>query len=87
MFALTFIIALAISALAALPGDYARRRHGNAFNVVSAAGVLIAIGSIAALGYPHGFAGIAVLVLGLAAGQQLADTVASRRWGPIAGAR
>jgi hypothetical protein len=91
MFAVTFLVALAVSALAGLPADYARRRlsgdTAGLLNLANAAGLLAAIGLVAALGTAHGFAGIAALVLGLAAGQQLADAAATRRWGTTAATR
>jgi asparagine N-glycosylation enzyme membrane subunit Stt3 len=88
MFAVAFLVALVISAVSGLPGDLARRRGSreaaNALNLANAAGLLVAIGVVAALGIAHGFAGVAALVLGLVAGQQLADVVASRRSGVVA---
>jgi hypothetical protein len=52
--------------------------------VVPAAGILTAIAAIAAIGIAPGVAGMAAVVLGLAAGRQLADTIATRRCGAAA---
>ncbi len=88
MFAVAFAVAVIISAVAGLPADWARRRSShataNALTIANAAGILGAIGAVAALGIVHGFAGIAALVLGLAAGQVIADGLATRTWGLVA---
>lgn len=88
MFAVGFAVALTISAVAGLPADWARRRSShetaNVLNIANAAGILAAIGAVAALGIAHGFAGIAALVLGLTAGRLVADGLATRTWGLVA---
>ena len=88
MFVITFAVALAISIVAGLPADWARRRSSNetanSLNLANAAGILAAIGAVAALEIAHGLVGVAALVLGLAVGQQLADALATRAWGVAA---
>jgi hypothetical protein len=85
MFLLAFAAALAISTLAGLPGDWARRRAtrglADTLNLVTVAGMLAGVAAVGAIGVVHGFAAVTALVLGLIAGQQAADTLATRRWG------
>jgi len=78
------VISLAGSALAAFPGDWARRRADAAetpAQLVNAAAVVAIIAGLAAAGVVHGASGAAALVIGLVAGQYLADRFASRLWG------
>ena len=84
MIELVVAIALAGSALAALPGDWARRRNTATqmpAQLANAAGVIALIVGLGAAGLVHGVAGIAALIVGVVAGQYGADRYATRRWG------
>jgi hypothetical protein len=84
MIELLAVITLAGSALAALPGDWARRRATateTPAQLANAAVVVALIVGLSAAGLVHGLAGVVALVVGLAAGQYAADRYANRRWG------
>ena len=78
------VVALGGSALAAFPGDWARRRAGAAetpAQLVNAAAIVAIVTGLAAAGLVHGAARAATLIVGLIAGQYLADRFASHLWG------
>lgn len=85
MLIVTALIALALSAAAALPGDWARRRASTTTEQLAqlgnATGVIATVALLIALDGARGFAGITILAVALIAGQILADTTASRLWG------
>jgi hypothetical protein len=87
MIVLVAALALAGSALAALPGDWARRRAVPAqtlAQLANAGAVVAIIAALAASGVVHGASGAVALVMGLVAGQYLADRFASHLWGSLA---
>ena len=87
MFTATFLIALALSAVAALPGDWARRHSSrdvaNALNLANGIALVAIIALAARLGLAHGLGQMLGLLSGIGTGQQLADTAASRKWGHV----
>lgn len=87
MFTAAFFIALGLSALVALPADWARRNASsdlsNLLNLANAAAMVAIIAVAAALGLAHGLGGILGLLSGVGTGQQLADALADRKWGRV----
>lgn len=87
MFTVAFFIALSLSTLAALPGDWARRNStpqiANRLNLANGIGMLAILALAAALGVEHGLGGILGLLSGIGTGQQLADGLANRKWGHV----
>jgi hypothetical protein len=80
----TALLALALSAGVALPGDWARRRStettADLANLLNVAGVITAVALIATIGGTHGLVGIAAVVIAIAAGQMLANRLADQLW-------
>ncbi|MFZ0973869.1 MAG: hypothetical protein WAN22_16680 [Solirubrobacteraceae bacterium] len=87
MFTATFFIALALSAVAALPGDWARRHSSrevaNALNLANGIALVAIIALAAGLGLAHGLGQMLSLLSGIGTGQQLADAAANRTWGHV----
>jgi succinate dehydrogenase/fumarate reductase cytochrome b subunit len=87
MFTVVFVIALALSAVAALPADWARRNASrelaNLLNLANVTATVAIVALAAAVGAAHGLGGILGLVSGAGTGQQLADVIATRRWGRV----
>lgn len=87
VFTATFFIALALSTVVALPGDWARRHSSrevaNALNLANAVALVAIVGFAASLGLAHGLGEILGLLSGIGTGQQLADAAASSRWGQV----
>ena len=84
MIILVALLAFAGSALAALPGDWARRRATateTLAQLLNAGAVVALIVALATAGVVHGAAGVAALVVGLVGGQYTADRFAGHRWG------
>jgi succinate dehydrogenase/fumarate reductase cytochrome b subunit len=85
MFTVALFIALSLSALAALPGDWARRnstpKTANVLNLANGLAMLVIIALAATLGVAHGVGGILGILSGIGTGQQLADGLANRKWG------
>lgn len=88
MFTAAFFIALSLSALAALPGDWARRNSSrevaNLLNLLNGLAMVAIIALAAVLGVAHGLGGILGILSGIGTGQQLADGLANRKWGHVA---
>ena len=84
-----FVLAALAGAVIGFPVDYLRRRAANvtaaAAGFVNAAALIGAIALIAGTGLVSGAGAVAVLVLGLVAGNVAADAAATAAWGPIAG--
>ena len=87
MFTAAFFIALSLSALAALPGDWARRnstpKTANTLNLANGTAMLTITALTAALGIAHGLGGMLGILSGIGTGQQLADGLANRKWGHV----
>lgn len=87
MFTAAFLIAASLSALAALPGDWARRNSSrelaNLLNLVNGVAMLAVIALAAGLGFAHGLGGVLGILSGIGTGQQLADGLANRKWGHV----
>jgi succinate dehydrogenase/fumarate reductase cytochrome b subunit len=87
MFTATFFIALSLSALAALPGDWARRNSSreaaNILNLANGIVMLAVIAAVTTLGLAHGIGGVLGILSGIGTGQQLADGLANRKWGRV----
>lgn len=87
MFTATFFIALTLSAVAALPGDWARRHSSrevaNALNLANGIALVAIIALAAGLGLAHGLGQMLGLLSGIGTGQQLADAAANRTWGHV----
>lgn len=87
MFTAAFFIALSLSTLAALPGDWARRnstpKTANQLNLANGTAMLTILALAAALGVAHGLGGILGILSGIGTGQQLADGLANRKWGHV----
>jgi hypothetical protein len=87
MFTATFFIALALSAVVALPGDWARRHSSrevaNALNLANGVALVAIIALAACLGLAHGLGETLGLLSGIGTGQQLADAAANRTWGHV----
>jgi hypothetical protein len=87
MFTATFFIALALSAVVALPGDWARRhssrKAANALNVANGIALVAILALAAGLGLAHGLGHMLGLLSGIGTGQQLADVAADRKWGRV----
>jgi hypothetical protein len=87
MFTATFFTALALSAVAALPGDWARRHSirevANAFNLANGIALVAIIALAAGLGLAHGLGEMLGLLSGIGTGQQFADAAANRTWGHV----
>lgn len=87
MFTAAFFIALSLSTLAALPGDWARRNStpklANQLNLANGTTMLAIIALAAALGIAHDLGGILGILSGIGTGQQLADGLANRKWGHV----
>ena len=85
MFTIAFFIALSLSTLAALPGDWARRNAtpslANRLNLANGTAMLAILILAAELGVAHGLGAILGLLSGIGTGQQLADGLANRKWG------
>lgn len=87
MFTATIFVALALalSAVAALPGDWARRHSSrevaNALNLANGIALVAIIALAAGLGLAHSLGEMLGLLSGIGSGQQLADAAASRKWG------
>jgi hypothetical protein len=87
MFTATFFIALALSAVVALPGDWARRdssrQAANALNLANGIALVAIVALAAELGLVHGLGQMLGLLSGIGTGQQLADEAANRKWGRV----
>ena len=87
MFAAAFFIALSLSSVAALPGDWARRsstpKSANRLNLANGIAMLVILALAAALGVAHGLGGILGILSGIGTGQQFADGFANRKWGHV----
>ena len=87
MFTIAFFIALSLSALAGLPGDWARRnstrKTANLLNLANGVAMLAIVALAATLGVAHGLGGILGILSGIGTGQQLADGLANRKWGHV----
>ncbi len=87
MFTATFFLALALSAVVALPGDWARRNStreaANALNLANGIALVTIMVLAASLGLAHGLGQMLGLLSGIGTGQQLADAAANRKWGHV----
>ena len=87
MFTITFFITLALSAVVALPGDWARRHSSrevaSALNLANGVALVAIIALAAELGLAHGLGQVLGLLSGIGTGQQLADAAANRKWGRV----
>jgi hypothetical protein len=90
MFTAAFFIALSLSTVVALPGDWARRHStpklANQLNLANGTAMLAIVALAAALGVAHGLGGILGILgilSGIGTGQQLADGLANRKWGHV----
>ena len=87
MLTATFFIALALSAVVALPGDWARRHSSrevaNFLNLANGIALVAIIALAAGLGLAHGLGQMLGLLSGIGTGQQLADAAANRKWGHV----
>ena len=84
MFVAVALVSLAASALIGLPGDWARRRSPANSSLVQVANVVTiacAIVAAAALGIASGLGAALAIVVGVAAGQAIADRAATSLWG------
>lgn len=85
MFLVIPLLATILSAAVALPADWARRRAGSTtaslLQLISGAGILIAIALLVTDGRVHGVLGVGMILGSVAQGQMLADGAASRLWG------
>ena len=85
MFFILPLIATALSAAAALPGDWARRRAGSTASqlthLLNLAGLATTLALLVTVGGAHGLLGIGAIAGSLAQGQMLADSAATRIWG------
>lgn len=87
MFVAVALASLAASALTGLPGDWARRRSPANASLAQTANVITlvcAIVAAASLGIASGLGTAIAIVIGVAAGQALADRAATSLWGPAA---
>jgi hypothetical protein len=80
-----FIVGAVIAALVGLPVDYVWRRVSGSAGVVAGFGnavVLIGVfGGAVGVGLVHGAASLVAFVLGLVAGNGMANDAATRLWG------
>jgi hypothetical protein len=87
VFVIALLVSLAASALLGLPADWARRRSpdnatlAQTANVVTIACTIVAAAS---LGVVSGLGAAFAIVIGVAAGQALADRAATGLWGAAA---
>lgn len=79
------LVAFGVCLVTGLPGDWARRRAAGSLvlagQLVTVAGVIAAIALDGAAGWLHGFWAVAALVIGIIAGEAVADQLATRLWG------
>ncbi len=79
------LVAFAVCLVTGLPGDWARRRAAGGLvvvgQVVTVAGIIAAVALDGAAGWLHGFWAVAALVIGIVAGEAVADQLATRLWG------
>lgn len=79
------LVCLAVSLVAGLPADYARRRTTDYASVTQILNVLIIVGTIAGLattGKLHGWTVLGIIV-GVVLGQTAADLAATKQWGRV----
>lgn len=85
MFLVIPLLATILSAAAALPADWARRRADSTtaslLQLISGASVLAALAVLITDGTVHGVLGVGMILGSVAQGQMLADGAASRLWG------
>lgn len=82
----TFAVAVIAAGLLGLPADWMRRRKRGAAATLAglgnAAALVAAVAAVAAAGLLSGAGAVAALVLGLVAGNVVADAIATSVWGP-----